>query len=88
MVEEDVVLLTSSNSDLQLGLGQFAAECETVGMRFSTSKSEAKVFSWKKADCPLLVVEELLPQVEDFKYLGVSFKSEGKTEQESWQCWQ
>ena len=28
---EDVILLASSNSDLQLSLGRFAAECEAAG---------------------------------------------------------
>ena len=41
----DVVLLASSNSDLQLPLGRFAAECEAAGMRISTSKSEAMILS-------------------------------------------
>ncbi|KAI3353859.1 hypothetical protein L3Q82_004862 [Scortum barcoo] len=82
---DDVVLLASSSSDLQLSLGRtirFAAECEAAGMRISTSKSEAMVLSWKRVDCPLWVGEEFLPQVEDFKYLGVLFTSEGKMERE------
>ncbi|XP_076833348.1 odorant receptor 131-2-like [Brachyhypopomus gauderio] len=36
----DVVLLASSGRDLQLSLDQFAAKCETAGMRISTSKTE------------------------------------------------
>ena len=41
----DVVFLTASNSDLQLSLGRFAAECEAAGMKISTSISEAMVLS-------------------------------------------
>ncbi|MDG2555341.1 reverse transcriptase domain-containing protein [Vibrio parahaemolyticus] len=52
---DDVVLLAPSNSDLQLSLGRFAAECEAAGMRISTSKSEAMVLSRKRVDCPLQV---------------------------------
>lgn len=63
---DDVVLLASSNCDLQLGLGWFAADSEAVGMKISTSKSEAVSF----VDCPLWVWEELLPQVVEFKYHG------------------
>ncbi|KAI3355707.1 hypothetical protein L3Q82_004198 [Scortum barcoo] len=39
---DDVVLLASASSsqDLQHVLERFAAECEAVGMRISTSKSE------------------------------------------------
>jgi len=38
---DDVVLLATSDSGLQHALGRFAAECEAVGIRVSTSKSEA-----------------------------------------------
>ena len=38
---DDMVLLASSDRDLQLSLDRFAAECEAVGMRISTSKSES-----------------------------------------------
>lgn len=40
------------------------------------------VLSWKKVDCSLWVGGELLPTVEEFKYLGVLFTSEGRLEQE------
>uniref|UniRef100_A0A8C9WAJ3 Reverse transcriptase domain-containing protein n=1 Tax=Scleropages formosus TaxID=113540 RepID=A0A8C9WAJ3_SCLFO len=79
---DDVVLLASSSQDLQRALGRFAAECEAAGMRISTSKSEAMVLSRKKVDCSLRVRGELLPQVEEFKYLGVLFTSEGKMERQ------
>ena len=52
---DDVVMLASSNRDLQLSLGRFAAKCEAVGMRISTSKSEAMVLSWKRMDCQLQI---------------------------------
>ena len=79
---DDVVLFASSSIDLQLSLGRFAAECEAVGMRISTSKSEAMVLSRKRVDCILRVGEEVLPQVEEFKYLGILFTSEGRRERE------
>ncbi|TWW53400.1 hypothetical protein D4764_0262180, partial [Takifugu flavidus] len=79
---DDVVLLASSARDLQLSLDRFAAACEAAGMRISTSKSEAMVLDRKKVECLLRVKEEILPQVEEFKYLGVLFTSEGRMEQE------
>uniref|UniRef100_A0A674MGB6 Reverse transcriptase domain-containing protein n=1 Tax=Takifugu rubripes TaxID=31033 RepID=A0A674MGB6_TAKRU len=79
---DDVVLLASSARDLQLSLDRFAAACEAAGMKISTSKSEAMVLNWKKVECLLRVKEEILPQVEEFKYLGVLFMSEGRMEQE------
>lgn len=45
MLHISCVLLGSLSDDLQLALGRFAAECETTGMRISTSKSEATVLS-------------------------------------------
>ncbi|TWW63622.1 hypothetical protein D4764_03G0006300 [Takifugu flavidus] len=51
-------------------------------MRISTSKSEAMVLDRKKVECLLRVKEEILPQVEEFKYLGVLFTSEGRMERE------
>ncbi|TWW64993.1 hypothetical protein D4764_22G0006400 [Takifugu flavidus] len=78
----DVVLLASSARDLQLSLDRFAAACEAAGMRISTSKSEAMVLDRKKVECLLRVKEEILPQVEEFKYLGVLFTSEGRMERE------
>ncbi|KAK0132409.1 hypothetical protein N1851_032714 [Merluccius polli] len=68
--------------DLQHTLGRFAAECEAVEMRVSTSKSEAMVLYRKMVDCSLRVWSELLPQVKEFKYLRILFMSEGKIERE------
>ncbi|KAI3376476.1 hypothetical protein L3Q82_016941 [Scortum barcoo] len=70
------------HQDLQHVLERFAAECEAAGMRISTSKSEAMVLDRKRVVCPLRVGGEVLPQVEEFKYLGVLFTSEGKMERE------
>nr|XP_049578940.1 vacuolar protein sorting-associated protein 4A isoform X1 [Syngnathus scovelli]XP_049578941.1 vacuolar protein sorting-associated protein 4A isoform X1 [Syngnathus scovelli]XP_049578942.1 vacuolar protein sorting-associated protein 4A isoform X1 [Syngnathus scovelli]XP_049578943.1 vacuolar protein sorting-associated protein 4A isoform X1 [Syngnathus scovelli]XP_049578944.1 vacuolar protein sorting-associated protein 4A isoform X1 [Syngnathus scovelli]XP_049578945.1 vacuolar protein sorting- len=79
---DDVVLLASSGRDLQLSLERFAAKCEAVGMRVSTSKSESMVLDRKRVECPLRIGDEILPQVEEFKYLGVLFTSEGRMERE------
>ena len=55
-------------------------------MRISTSKSEAMVLDRKKVACSLRVGGEFLPQVEEFKYLGVLFMSEGRMEREIDSC--
>ncbi|KAK3528698.1 hypothetical protein QTP70_009961 [Hemibagrus guttatus] len=47
-------------------------------MRVSTSKSAAMVLDRKKVACTLQVGGEVLPQVEEFKYLWVLFTSEGR----------
>ncbi|KAK3530499.1 hypothetical protein QTP86_027775 [Hemibagrus guttatus] len=75
-------LVFSSCEDLQHALGRFAAECEAAGMRVSTSKSEAMVLDRKKVACTVQVGGEVLPQVEEFKYLGVLFTREGRMDRE------
>ncbi|KAK3518826.1 hypothetical protein QTP70_014865 [Hemibagrus guttatus] len=59
-----------------------SSECEAARMRVSTSKSEAMVLDRKKVACTLQVGGEVLPQVEEFKYLGVLFTSEGRMDRE------
>ena len=76
----EVVLLASSTCDLQLLLEQFTAKFKAAGMRISTSRSETMVLSWKWVKCSLHVGTKVLPQVEEFKYLGVLFTSEGRME--------
>ncbi|KAK3507901.1 hypothetical protein QTP70_002530 [Hemibagrus guttatus] len=79
---DDVVLLAPSSLDLQHALRHFAVECEAAGRRVSTSKSEAMVLDRKKVACTIQVGGEFLPQVEEFKYLGVLFTSEGRMDGE------
>ncbi|KAK0152442.1 putative uncharacterized transposon-derived protein F52C9.6 [Merluccius polli] len=74
--------LRVEDRDLQLSLDRFAAECKAAGMRISTSKSESMVLNRKRVECTLRVGDEILPQVEEFKYLGVLFTSEGRMERE------
>ncbi|KAK0146243.1 DNA damage-regulated autophagy modulator protein 2 [Merluccius polli] len=58
-------------ANFQDAFGRFAAECEAVGMRVSTSKSEAMVLCRKTVDCSLRVGSELLPQVKEFQTVVV-----------------
>lgn len=61
---DDLCFLDSSIDILHLSLGQFAAECEMDRMRISSFKSEATVLGHKRVECPILVWNEKLPQVE------------------------
>ncbi len=76
---DDVVLLALQTRTFGMHW-DFAAECEEAGMKMSTSKSEAMAISREKVACPLQVGGEFLPQMEEFKYLGVLFMSEGRME--------
>ncbi|XP_051931184.1 uncharacterized protein LOC127607121 [Hippocampus zosterae] len=82
LIADYVILLAPSSSALQFPLERFAAECEAVGMKIGTAKSETMVLSRKRVDCPLRVGEKILPQVQEFKYHGVLFTSEGRRERE------
>ncbi|XP_029984805.1 uncharacterized protein LOC115415389 [Sphaeramia orbicularis] len=55
---------------------------EAAGMKINTSKSEAMVLSRKRVECPLRVGEDVLSQVDEFKYLRILFTSEGRMERE------
>lgn len=76
-----MVLLASSARDPQQALGWFAVECEAIGMRVSTSKSETMIPCRKMVDCLLQLGGELRPQEKEFKCLGFLFMSDGKMEQ-------
>lgn len=43
---------------------------------------KAMILSWKRVECPLRVKEDVLPQVDESKYLEVSFTNEGEMERE------
>lgn len=60
---DDVVLLALSGSGLQLPLEHFAAKCEGLGIRISTSKSEVMVPSRKRVMSPFQVRGKLFLQV-------------------------
>ncbi|KAI3354215.1 hypothetical protein L3Q82_018755, partial [Scortum barcoo] len=53
-----------------------------LGWESAPPNPEAMVLDRKRVACPLRVSGEVLPQVEEFKYLGVLFTSEGKMERE------
>lgn len=77
-----MVQLASSSGCLQFALERFAAVREVVGIRISTSRSDAMVLSWKRVKHPLRLSDELLPQVEEFKYLRILLMSEWRGEWE------
>ena len=80
---DDVVFLSSSYRDLH-SLDHFAVECEAAGNRIGTSKSEAMVLSRKPTECLLRGGNEFLPQVMEFKYLGVLFVIKGENGSGGW----
>ena len=65
---DDLVLLASSNRDLQ-----FVAECEAAGMRNTGTylSSEAAVLCWKRVECPFWIENEFLSEVKQFKAASI-----------------
>lgn len=55
--------------NFKLTLEQYAAKCEAARMRVSNSKSKTIVLSRQRVECRFQDTDELLPQVEEFKYL-------------------
>ena len=68
--------------NLQHSLDRFTAKCVEAGIWISPSKSKAMILSRKPMECLLWVGNESLPQVKEFKCLGVLFASEGTMERE------
>ena len=53
-------------------------------MRISTSKTVAMVLSCKRVDCSIQAGVESLPQVDEFKYLGVLFAGRKELDMDRW----
>ena len=78
---DDLVLLFSTESDLQCALNSFADASNTAGMKISTAKTEVLYFSRNPDQCVLQVNGATLKQVEKFKYLEVAFTSAGRQDE-------
>jgi hypothetical protein len=79
---DDLVLLTSSETDLQNALERFATVCEQAGMKINVAKTECMILSRNLEQCSVHVNGAPLNQVEKFKYLGAVFTRDGKGDTE------
>ena len=76
----DLVLLFSTQSGLQHTLNSFVDACNTAEMKISTAEIEELYLSMPD-QCVLRVNGAALKQVENFKYLGVAFTSDGRQDE-------
>lgn len=76
---DDVFLLNPSERELQHAPGRFAAECETAGMRVTTS--EAVVLCRNHGLTSVGLRVSCCPKM--FKYLRVLFMCEGKMKRDN-----
>ena len=79
---DDLVLLDSTQNGLQQALVGFSDACSVVGMKISTTKTETMCLSRQPKQCSHHTDGVPLKQSEKFKYLGVSFTSDGRQNSE------
>ena len=78
----DLVLLDSTQNGLQQALDRFSDACSVAGIKISTTKTETMCLSRQPKQCSLKIDGVPLKQSEKFKYLGVSFTSDGRQNSE------
>ena len=81
---DDLVLLDSTQNGLQLTLDRFSDTCSVAGMKINTIKTETTCLSRQPKQCSLQIDGAPVPleQSEIFKYIGVSFTSDGSQRSE------
>ena len=75
---DDLVLLDSTQNRLKQALDRFSKAYSVAGMKISTTKTETMCLSRQPKQCSLQIEEVPLKQSEKIKYLGVSFTSDGR----------
>ena len=78
LLADDLALLSSNKSDLQYALDWFFYAHLDVGMKISMAKTEIMSFVKAPVQCSFQTNGVTLQQAEKFKYLGVTFLSDGK----------
>lgn len=58
------------------------SQSDEAGMRINISKSETTVHNWQRVEYPCWVRDDLLPQVQEFKYFKILNTSKGTGKQE------
>ena len=74
---DDLVLLDYTQNGLQQALDRFSNACSAGGMKISSTKTETISLSRQPKQCFLQIGGVPLKQSEKFKYLNVSFTSDG-----------
>ena len=80
---DDLVLLDSTQNGLQQALDRFSDACSVAGMKISITKAETMCLSKQPKQFSLQIDGVLLKQSEKFKYLNVSFTSDGRQNSET-----
>ena len=75
---DDLVLLDSTQNSLQQALDRFSDACSVAEMKISAAKTETMCLSRRPKQSSLQNGGVPLKQSEKFKYIGVSFTSDGR----------
>ena len=75
---DDLVLLDSTRKGLQQALDRFSDACSEAELKIGATKTETTCLSRQPKQCFLQIGRVPLKQSEKFKYLCVSFTSDGR----------
>ena len=76
------MLLDSTQNGLQQALDRFSDACSVATMKISSTKTVTMCLSRQPKQCSLQIDGVPLKQPEKFKYLGISFTSDGRQNSE------
>ena len=83
---DDLMLLRSNKSDLQDALNRFSDAYLDAEMKISMAKIEIMCLSKNPVQCSFQTNGIILKQTENFKYLGVTFSTDGRQDNELDTC--
>jgi len=91
---DDIVLIGKTKEEVQRKVEKWREMLEKRGMKVSRSKTEYMCFNGKEEPGDIRLEDEVVPQVENFKYLGCVIQSDGncnkeikKKVQAGWNSW-
>ena len=79
---DDLALLSSNKSDLHCALDRFSDACLDAGVKISTAKTEIMCLSRHAVQCSFQTNGITFQQTKKFKYLGITFLSNGRQDNE------
>ena len=79
---DDLALLSSNESDLRYAHDRFSDAYLDAGIKISTAKTEIVCLSRHPVQCSFQTNGVTVKQTEKFKYIGVTFSSDGRQDNE------
>ena len=78
LFSNSIALLSSNKGNFQYALDRFSDACLDAGMKITTAKTDIMCLSRYPVQCSFQTNGVTLKQTEKFKYLGVTFSSDGR----------